>query len=899
MEKHNLKGNISISSKLISPSNKFAIGSPKFKPSHSSMQLNLYSGPIGRLFGQQIIGVRHKKVVSDVPTKFSKVSNICARLKLSQNTSKNTSASAVKCSSPVPKSTSDIKEKLFFLKNAVRESSKEKTKSSNYSRLGKNVQTPQHHYKKPITTPVSKLHSKAPSVTSLHAPLSLNVSKGKLLNKEPRSNPNSPKAGAPKLSLSPPPTKPGTASPTHKKVPTKGPSNSSPTSAAKKTVILRAKQVTTPTNTKCKYSLYFIFQIDVSYKDLFCKIKKPFSFVPLTMSSIPGYSSSKTEIKTEVKKKLNKLEQAREKLISWITDCIKGLQQPVLDKKRRKEHPKTTIDFYVIGRVLGKGAFGKVNLCVHKLSGKLVAIKSLNKQYLASEGNNVKFKNEIALLRLLKHKNIMRLYETFSTDSYLLIVMELCSGGDLLTYVRKRRRVAEPVAKVIFKEILEGLSHCHSKGIVHRDIKLDNILLDEYGHVKIGDFGVSKRTMKGKKLYDRCGTPAYIAPEILKDAGYEGEKVDVWSAGVVLYAMIYGNFPFKATSVNELEKIIISGKYTLPEDVSEEVRDLLRQILQPDPSLRISIEEVFNHLWLQDVDPSQPIFAAEEIENIMNEYRFKSQDKDSSDSSANSSVFTEHKLDTAENESENDLSKSTVLAPFNSVEQDAGQFFESIVNEIVPKKMLKFSSKLREYDRKYERDNNSQLDNGVYVQPIGGASPKGYQQNKPSMSTSTPSTPGQISPKSSEKTLMIKAEERKTGAKTTQSYYGKEGVDYAVLGKMEKMGFEKGYIVASLGSNELNSATTLYYLLTNYQSTIVFAYTQQLLLLLLLQREGNMCLLTHIYSLILLQNNIIAQARPLWVQPEKRKQNRKEAWLLRNQDFQVNVCKAEPVPIHI
>jgi len=115
----------------------------------------------------------------------------------------------------------------------------------------------------------------------------------------------------------------------------------------------------------------------------------------------------------------------------------------------------------------------------------LVAIKSLHQQYLATEQNNTKFKNEISLLRILKHKNVIRLYDTFIADSYLLLVIELCGGSDLLSYVRKRRKLAEPVAKTVFKQIIDGISYCHSKGIVHRDIKLDNILLNEYGHIKV------------------------------------------------------------------------------------------------------------------------------------------------------------------------------------------------------------------------------------------------------------------------------------------------------------------------------------------------------------------------------------------------------------------------------
>ncbi len=455
----------------------------------------------------------------------------------------------------------------------------------------------------------------------------------------------------------------------------------------------------------------------------------------------------------------------------------------LVDKKKFKEHPKTVLDFYIVGRVLGKGAFGKVNLCVHKLSGKLVAIKSLHKQYLASEHNNAKFRNEISILRQLHHKSIMRLYETFSSDTYLLIVVELCSGGDLLTYVRKRRRLAEPIAKFVFKQILDGLSYCHSKGIVHRDIKLDNILLNESGNVKIGDFGVSKKVTRGKKLHDRCGTPAYIAPEILKDAGYDGDTVDVWSAGVVLYAMLYGNFPFKAASVEELESLIIEGEYTLPEDISMEARDLIGKILQPEPDERVGIAEIMDHPWMKhidetckalDADPSVvSIFTPEEIESIKQEYSFKehSQD-DSAADEASSSMFTEHKLDTTDNDAENDpdMSKSTVLAPFNSVDPNGQELIEDLTRQALSRRVIKFHSKLRELDRRYERNNNSQLDNGVYVQPVGGASAKGYGGK----ALSTPSTPGQQSPKSLDHNkglLSLASCGKGTAASTAQSFY--------------------------------------------------------------------------------------------------------------------------------
>ena len=154
--------------------------------------------------------------------------------------------------------------------------------------------------------------------------------------------------------------------------------------------------------------------------------------------------------------------------------------------------PDTKIDFYRIGKMLGRGAFGKVNLAMHKLVRKLVALKSLNKECLTDEVQKQKLMKELNLLLKLRHEHVVKIYETIETKKHIIIVMELCAGGDLLNYVRKRRRLKEPYAKKIFKQIIDGLKYIHSKNIGHRDIKLDNILLDGKGSVKIADFGVSK-----------------------------------------------------------------------------------------------------------------------------------------------------------------------------------------------------------------------------------------------------------------------------------------------------------------------------------------------------------------------------------------------------------------------
>ena len=169
--------------------------------------------------------------------------------------------------------------------------------------------------------------------------------------------------------------------------------------------------------------------------------------------------------------------------------------------------------------------------------------------------------------------------------------MEVCGGGDLLTYVRRRRKLKEDAARFLFKQIITGLAACHAKNVLHRDIKLENVLLTSQGEVKICDFGVSKLMTPGETMSEQCGTPAYIAPEVFRNEGYSGFASDVWSAGVVLYAMIFGAVPFKASNMAELHKQVLERQPTYKEDeISKEALDLLKGILQKDPKIRLSTD---------------------------------------------------------------------------------------------------------------------------------------------------------------------------------------------------------------------------------------------------------------------------------------------------------------------
>lgn len=318
--------------------------------------------------------------------------------------------------------------------------------------------------------------------------------------------------------------------------------------------------------------------------------------------------------KPKVKKEEDKKESKTSKRVAAvIEESFRTKNQP----------PETTVDFYRAGKVLGKGAFGKVSLALHKLSKKLVALKLLNKEFLKNETSKEKVMQEVRILKRFRHPNVVKLFETFESQKHIVVVMELCAGGDLLNYVRKRRRLKETYAKYIFRQIIEGIAHIHTKGVLHRDIKLDNILLDGKGIIKIGDFGVSRIvTNINDKMTEQCGTPAYIAPEILRDKGYYGFACDLWSAGVVLYAMLYGTVPFKANNMNDLHKLIMKAKYTLKDDISEEARDLLKHLLERDPNVRYSCVDIMAHPWMQGIEDEMILFNEQEQQLIREEFTF-------------------------------------------------------------------------------------------------------------------------------------------------------------------------------------------------------------------------------------------------------------------------------------
>ena len=388
-------------------------------------------------------------------------------------------------------------------------------------------------------------------------------------------------------------------------------------------------------------------------------------------------------------------------------------------------YPETNSQFYLFGRQIGHGAFGKVNISLHVASGRLAAIKTFTKKNLKTKHARDKIKHEIDILSRLRHPFITQILDSFETEKHIFIVMEYVCG-DLLGFIRKRGKLSESTTKVIFKQIIEGLKYIHKKKIVHRDIKLDNILIDLTNTVKICDFGVSKKINKGDIMYDHCGTPSYIATEIFKNRGYEGYSCDVWSAGVALYYMLSGVQPFCADSMKDLEKIILEGKYDKIEDVSDEANDLIDKMIQLEPKKRLTEDEILNHPWIVNINLNHrnklSLFTdAEKI--LLSKFNV---DYLSSDKSELIENFSLKNLETNKFSQDKGNTKSLIFAPYNSYIEEYDEENkdkrkekkEPFEEEIIYKELeirndiCKYANLVRQANLQYELSNNQDFDNG-------------------------------------------------------------------------------------------------------------------------------------------------------------------------------------------
>lgn len=228
-----------------------------------------------------------------------------------------------------------------------------------------------------------------------------------------------------------------------------------------------------------------------------------------------------------------------------------------------------------------------------------VAIKILNRQKIKSLDVVGKIRREIQNLKLFRHPHIIKLYQVISTPTDIFMIMEFVSGGELFDYIVKQGKLHESEARKFFQQIISGVDYCHRHMIVHRDLKPENLLLDHNMHVKIADFGLSNMMMDGEFLRTSCGSPNYAAPEVISGKLYAGPEVDIWSCGVILYALLCGTLPFDDEHVPTLFRKIKSGIFPIPEYLNKQVVSLLCQMLQVDPLKRATVEEIKKHEWFQ------------------------------------------------------------------------------------------------------------------------------------------------------------------------------------------------------------------------------------------------------------------------------------------------------------
>ncbi|XP_061663537.1 NUAK family SNF1-like kinase 1 [Syngnathoides biaculeatus] len=273
---------------------------------------------------------------------------------------------------------------------------------------------------------------------------------------------------------------------------------------------------------------------------------------------------------------------------------LSDVDAPEVKKHQHKHNLKHR---YELLETLGKGTYGKVKKAVDRASLDTVAIKTIRKEHITDVLDKIHIQREIEITSSLRHSHIIRFLEVFESRDKIVIVMEYASKGELYDYILEKRKLLETDARSIFRQITSAVHYCHKIGVVHRDLKLENILLDQHLNVKLADFGLSSPYQKGTLLQTFCGSPLYAAPEIVTGLPYQGPEVDCWALGVLLYALVYSSMPFDGASHSMLKEQICQGRYRRPNPPSDACA-LIDWLLTVRVDERATIEDVANHWWV-------------------------------------------------------------------------------------------------------------------------------------------------------------------------------------------------------------------------------------------------------------------------------------------------------------
>ncbi|KAL7121659.1 hypothetical protein ACP275_02G194300 [Erythranthe tilingii] len=247
---------------------------------------------------------------------------------------------------------------------------------------------------------------------------------------------------------------------------------------------------------------------------------------------------------------------------------------------------RTRVGKYELGRTLGEGTFAKVKFATNVQTGDRVAIKIIDRDRVLRHKIIEQIKREISTMKMIKHPNVVNLFEVMASKTKIYIVLEYVDGGELFDKIAKYGKLKEDAARRYFQQLINVVDYCHSRGVYHRDLKPENLLLDSYGILKVSDFGLSAFSVQVREdglLHTACGTPNYVAPEVLTDKGYDGTSSDVWSCGVILFVLMAGYLPFDEPNLVSLYRKIQKAEFSFPPWFSSSAKKLIKRILDPNP----------------------------------------------------------------------------------------------------------------------------------------------------------------------------------------------------------------------------------------------------------------------------------------------------------------------------
>jgi serine/threonine protein kinase len=318
---------------------------------------------------------------------------------------------------------------------------------------------------------------------------------------------------------------------------------------------------------------------------------------PCVQQNVTSTVTASAVVPAPVPSAVSQIQQQHAQPAQHVQASVQQQQQ----SQRGPQGGNKSLGHYILGKTIGEGTFGKVKLGRHILTGERVAVKVLEKDRIIEVADIERVAREVQLLKLLRHPHVVQLFEIIETKGQLYLIMEYASGGELFDYIVNAGRVPEPEACRFFHQIMAGVEKIHAMNVVHRDLKPENLLLDEHKCIKIVDFGLSNRFRDGQRLKTACGSPCYAPPEMVAGMSYVPALCDLWSCGVILFAMVCGFLPFEDSNTKALYEKILSAKYTPPSFISASVKELIAGLLTVDPAQRFTIARVRAHPWYQQI----------------------------------------------------------------------------------------------------------------------------------------------------------------------------------------------------------------------------------------------------------------------------------------------------------